>query len=83
MTLLCRGEIFKISGKNTKLSNGFLHTVHTLLIDTPGGNAINPLVAFYDIHGRKRGAILLICPGHHRRPYNNFSFLSYNKFINL
>jgi hypothetical protein len=28
--------------------------------------AIDPLVAFYDIHGRKRerGAILLFCPGH-------------------
>jgi hypothetical protein len=30
-------------------------------------SAINPLVAFYDIHGRKRGAILLFCPGHHTR----------------
>jgi hypothetical protein len=30
-------------------------------------SAINPLVAFYDIHGGKRGAILLFCPGHHTR----------------
>jgi hypothetical protein len=29
--------------------------------------AINPLVAFYDIHGQKRDAILLFCPGHHTR----------------
>jgi hypothetical protein len=28
-------------------------------------SAINPLVAFYDIHGTKRGAILLLCPGQH------------------
>jgi hypothetical protein len=27
---------------------------------------VNPLVAFYDIHGKKRGAaILLFCSGHH------------------
>jgi hypothetical protein len=32
-----------------------------------GVSAINPLVAFYDIHGRKRGAILLFGPGHHTR----------------
>jgi hypothetical protein len=32
-------------------------------------NAINPLVAFYNIHGRKRevGAILLFCPEHNTR----------------
>jgi hypothetical protein len=30
-------------------------------------SAINPLVASYDIHGGKRGAILLFCPGHHTR----------------
>jgi hypothetical protein len=33
-----------------------------------GVSAINPLVAFYNIHGGKRGAILLFCPGHHTRP---------------
>jgi hypothetical protein len=33
-----------------------------------GVSAINPLVAFYDILGRKIGAILLFCPGHHTRP---------------
>jgi hypothetical protein len=27
-------------------------------------SAINPLVAFYDIHGGKR-EVLLFCPGHH------------------
>jgi hypothetical protein len=32
-----------------------------------GVSAINPLVTFYDIHGGKRGAILLYCPGHHTR----------------
>jgi hypothetical protein len=32
-----------------------------------GVSAINHLVAFYDIHGRKRDAILLFCPGHHMR----------------
>jgi hypothetical protein len=31
------------------------------------GDAINPLAAFYDIHGKKRGAILLFCLGHHTR----------------
>jgi hypothetical protein len=31
-----------------------------------GVNAINPLVAFYEIHGRKR-EVLLFCPGHHTR----------------
>jgi hypothetical protein len=30
-------------------------------------STINPLVAFYGIHGGKRGAILLFCPGHHTR----------------
>jgi hypothetical protein len=28
-------------------------------------SAVNPLVAFYDIHGRK--GYLLLCPGHHTR----------------
>jgi hypothetical protein len=36
--------------------------------------AINHLVAFYDIYGRK-GEVLLFCPGHHTRrdtgQYNN------------
>jgi hypothetical protein len=32
-----------------------------------GVNAINSLVAFYDIHEKERGAILLFCPGHHTR----------------
>jgi hypothetical protein len=32
-----------------------------------GVSPVIPLVAFYDIHGRKRGVILLFCPGHHTR----------------
>jgi hypothetical protein len=28
---------------------------------------VSALVAFYDIHRGKRGAILLFCPGHHTR----------------
>jgi hypothetical protein len=32
-----------------------------------GVSAIISLVAFYDIHGGKRGAILLFFPGHHTR----------------
>jgi hypothetical protein len=32
-----------------------------------GVSAINPLVAFYDIHGGKRGTIVLFYPGHHTR----------------
>jgi hypothetical protein len=32
-----------------------------------GVNAINSLVALYNIHGRKRGAIILFCPGRHTR----------------
>jgi hypothetical protein len=31
-----------------------------------GVSAINPLIAFYDIH-EETGAILLFCPGHHTR----------------
>jgi hypothetical protein len=34
-----------------------------------GVSAINPLVAFYDIHGG--GGILLFCPGHHTRQNSN------------
>jgi hypothetical protein len=30
---------------------------------------MNPLVAFYDIHGRK-SEVLLFCPGHHPRHFN-------------
>jgi hypothetical protein len=36
-----------------------------------GISAVKPLVAFYDIHGRKRGAILLFRPGHHTESNNN------------
>jgi hypothetical protein len=38
-----------------------------------GVSAVNPLVAFYNMHGRKRGAILLLCPGHHMRPKWNWN----------
>jgi hypothetical protein len=35
-----------------------------------GVSDINPLVAFYVIHGgNERGAILLFCPGHRTRRY--------------
>jgi hypothetical protein len=37
-----------------------------LLQPISGVSAINPSVAFYDIHGEK-SAILLFCPGHHTR----------------
>jgi hypothetical protein len=33
--------------------------IAVLLQSISGKSAINPLVAFYDIHGAKRGAILL------------------------
>jgi hypothetical protein len=36
--------------------------IAVLLQSISGVSAINPLVAFYDIHGGKRGAILLFCP---------------------
>jgi hypothetical protein len=42
--------------------------IAVLLHSISGVSAINPLVAFYDIHGGKKGAILLFCPGHHTRP---------------
>jgi hypothetical protein len=43
-------------------------SIAVLLQSISGVSAINPLVAFYDIHGmKKRGAILLFCPGHHTR----------------
>jgi hypothetical protein len=45
--------------------------IAVLLQSISGVSAINPLVAFYDIHGRKRGAILLFCPGHLARQYNS------------
>jgi hypothetical protein len=42
--------------------------IAVLLQSISGVSAINPLVAFYDIHGgKKRGAILLFGPGHHTR----------------
>jgi hypothetical protein len=41
--------------------------IAVLLQSISGESAINPLVAFYDTHGGKRGAILLFCPGHHTR----------------
>jgi hypothetical protein len=41
--------------------------IAVLLQPISGVSAINPLVAFYDIHGGKRENILLFCPGHHTR----------------
>jgi hypothetical protein len=41
--------------------------VVVLLQSISGVSAINPLVAFYNIHGGKREAILLFCPGHYTR----------------
>jgi hypothetical protein len=32
-----------------------------------GVGAVNFLVAFYNIHGRKKGVILLFCPEHHTK----------------
>jgi hypothetical protein len=37
--------------------------IAVLLQSILGVSTINPLVVFYDIPGRKRGAILLCCPG--------------------
>jgi hypothetical protein len=41
--------------------------IAVLLQSISGVNPINPLVAFYDIYGKERGAILLFCPRHHTR----------------
>jgi hypothetical protein len=42
--------------------------VAVLLLSVSCVSVINPLVAFYDIHGRKeRGAIILFCSGYHMR----------------
>jgi hypothetical protein len=50
-----------------------------LLQSISGVSAINSLVAFYDIHGGKRGAILLFCPGHHTRHTRDTRDTSNNK----
>jgi hypothetical protein len=42
-------------------------TIAMLLQSISGVSAINPLVAFYNIHGGKREVILLFCPGHHTK----------------
>jgi hypothetical protein len=47
-------------------------SIAVLLESILGVSAINPLVAFYDFHGGKRGAILLFCPGHHTRPQKDW-----------
>jgi hypothetical protein len=48
--------------------------IAVLLQSISGVSAINPLVAYYDIHGKKeRVAILLFCPGHHTRLSRSFS----------
>jgi hypothetical protein len=50
--------------------------IAVLLQSISGVSAINPLVTFYDIHGVKRGAILLFCPGHHTRNEINYFYSS-------
>jgi hypothetical protein len=40
--------------------------IAVLLQPISGVSAVNPLVAFYDIHGGKK-QVLLFCPGHHTR----------------
>jgi hypothetical protein len=42
-------------------------SIAVLLQSISSVSAINPLVAFYDIHGGERNDILLFCPGHHTR----------------
>jgi hypothetical protein len=42
--------------------------IAVLLQVISGVSAIHPLVAFYDIQGRKRKVLLFFCPGHHTRP---------------
>jgi hypothetical protein len=44
--------------------------ISVLFQSISGVSAINPLVALYDIHGGKKGAILLFCPVHHTRHHN-------------
>jgi hypothetical protein len=51
--------------------------IAVLLQSILGVSAINPLVAFYDIHGGKKGAILLFCPGHHTRLYFWIEYISF------
>jgi hypothetical protein len=56
--------------------------IAALLQSISGVSTINPLVAFYDIHGRKkRGAILLFCPGHHTRQISVKKQISNNLLI--
>jgi hypothetical protein len=41
--------------------------IAVLLQSIPGGSDINPLVAFYDIHGGKRKVLFLFFPGNHTK----------------
>jgi hypothetical protein len=50
--------------RNTDVTGG--KPIAVLLQSISGVSAINPLVAFYDIHRGKR-EVLLFCPGHHTR----------------
>jgi hypothetical protein len=47
---------------NANVKGGKPITVSSLTIS--GVSAVNPLVAFYDIHGRRRELFFLFCPGH-------------------
>jgi prepilin-type processing-associated H-X9-DG protein len=44
--------------------------IAVLLQPISGVSAINPLIAFYDIHGGKRDANFLFCPGDHTRQFD-------------
>jgi hypothetical protein len=45
--------------------------IAVLLQSISGVSAINPLVAFYDIYGGKRGSIILFCLGHQTRLFTD------------
>jgi hypothetical protein len=66
--------------RNTDMTGGKSQSIS-------GGSAVNPLVAFYDIHGRKSplsffrecyNAILIFFPGLHARPKFLANYFSYN-----
>jgi hypothetical protein len=57
--------------------------IAVLLQSISGVNAINPLVAFYGIHGGKKDAILLHCPRPHTRQTVWYSVVAVTLFIYL
>jgi hypothetical protein len=54
--------------------------IAVLLLSVSGVSAINPLVAFYDIHGGKR-EVLLFCPGHHTRQQQQLLITVISSFV--